>query len=72
MMMKRKTRKDSLGILNLIGNTTEQKLKMNNRKTARIYHTDKHRPALTVMPSNQAEEYFKLVNNAYNFLRLNA
>ena len=37
---------------------------------ARIYHPDKHSTDLIGMSPNQAEEYFKLVNNAYNFLRL--
>ena len=62
-----KTRKDSLLIINLVGNVTEQEVKKNYRKISRIYHPDKHRPVLTGMSPNQAEEYFKLVNNAYEF-----
>ena len=67
-----KTRKDSLGILNLSEDVTEREVKMNNREIARIYHPDKHRPDSTGMSPNQAEEYFKLVNNVYEFLRSNA
>ena len=67
-----KTRKDSLGILNLVSYVTEREVKMNYRKIARIYHPDKHRPSSTNMSPDQAEEYFKLVNNTYAFLRTNA
>ena len=64
-------RKDSLGILNLSGDATEQEVKTNYRKIARTYHPDKYLPDSTGMSSNQAEEYFKQNNNAYDFLRLN-
>ena len=67
-----KTRKDSLGIFNLSGDATEQEVRTNYRKIAPIYHQDINCPASTGMSPNQAEEYFKLVNNAYEFLRLNA
>ena len=67
-----KTKKDSLGILDIIGDTTEQEVKTNYRKIARIYHPDKHIPDSTDMTPNQVEEYIKLVNNAYGFLRSNA
>ena len=66
-----KTRKDSLRILNLSEDVTEREVKTNNREIARIYHPDKHRPDSTGMSPNQAEEYFKLVNNVYEFLRSN-
>ena len=65
-------RKDSLGILNLSGDATEREVKTIYREIARIYHPDKHRPDPTGMSPNQAEEYFKLVNNAYEFLLANA
>ena len=61
-----------MGILNLSEDATEREVKTNYRKIARIYHPDKHRPASIGMSPNQAEEYFKLVNNAYEFLRSNA
>ena len=67
-----KTRKDSLGIFNLSGDVTERELKTNYQKIAQIYHPDKHRPASTCMSPNQAEEYLKLVNNAYECLLSNA
>ena len=63
---------ESLGILNIIGKATEREVKKDYRKIARIYHPDRHCPDLTGMSPNQAEEYFKLFNNAYNFLRSNA
>ena len=66
-----RTRNDSLGILNFSGDVTEREVKTNFRKVARKYHSDTHRQALTGMSSNQAEEYFQLVNNAYKFLRSN-
>ena len=58
-----------MGILNLSGYVTEQEVKTNYREIAQIYHPDKHRPASTGMSPNQAERYFKLVNNSYEFLR---
>ena len=51
---------------------TEQEVKTNYRRISQIYHPDKHRPDSTGMSPNQAEEYFKLVNNTHNFLRTNA
>ena len=66
-----KTRKESLGILNIIGNASEREVKKNHMKIAKIYHPYKHRPDSIGMSLNQAEEYFKLVNNAYEFLRTN-
>ena len=48
--------KDSLGILYVIGNTTEREVKTNYRKIAQIYHPDKHHPYLTGISPNQAEE----------------
>ena len=38
----RKTRKDYLGILNICVDATEQEVKTNYRKTARIYPPDKN------------------------------
>ena len=62
-----KTRKDSLGIFNLIFNSTEQEVKTSYRKISIIYHPDKHRPDSTGILPNQAEKHFKSVNNAYDF-----
>ena len=59
--------KDFMGILNLSGDPTEREVKWNYRKIARIYYPDKHCPSSTLMSPNQAEEYFKLVNNVYDF-----
>ena len=68
----KKTRKDSLGILNLTGNATERKVKANYRKIAQIHHPDKHCLASTGMSPRKVEEYFKLVNNAHKCLCMNA
>ena len=65
-------RKDSMGILNISGDVNNREVKKNYRKIARIYHPDKHCSASTRISSNQAEENFRLVNNAYEFLRSNA
>ena len=62
----------SWGILNLSGDVTKQEVKPNYRKILRIYHPDINRPVSTEMSPNQDEEYFKLVNNAYEFSRSNA
>ena len=64
--------KESLGIFNLVGNTTKAEVKTNYQKLAQIYHPDKQHPASTGMSPNQIKEYFKLVTNAYEFLHLNA
>ena len=66
-----KTRKESQGIPNLSGDATEREVKTNYRKIEQIYEPDKHRPASTGMSPNQPEEYFKMVNNAFEFLRSN-
>ena len=59
-----KTRNDSQGILNLIGNATEREVKTNYRKISQIYHPGKHHLALTSMSPNQVEGYFKMVKYA--------
>ena len=64
-------KKDPLGILNLSRDVTEREVKTSYQKIARIYHPDKHRPASTGISPNQAGGYFKLVDNAYPFLRSN-
>ena len=67
-----KARKYSLGIPNLIYNATGRELKTKYLRIARIYHPDKRRPDSIGVSPDQAEEYFKLVNNTYAFLRTNA
>ena len=65
------TRRDSLNIMSLQNEVTEREIKVRYRKLARTYHPDKHNPTSTNMTSTEAEEFFKLINNAYEFLRNN-
>ena len=44
---------------------------MNYRRIAQIFRPGKHLRVSTGMSPDQAEEYSKLVNNAYVFLRRN-
>ena len=64
-------RKDSLGILNLPISTaaTEREIKVQYRCLARIYHPDKYDPTTNKMSKSEAQEHFKLINNAYEYLR---
>ena len=63
------TKRDSLGILELPFAATEREIKVQYKKLARIYHPDKFNPATNPMTQYEAQEHFKLVNNAYEFLR---
>ena len=44
---------------------------MQYRRFARIYHPDKYDPKTNEMSKFEAEEHFKLLNNAYEYLRTN-
>ena len=63
------TRKDSLGILNLPRTSTEREIKIRYRQLARTYHPDKYNSTTNKMSKSEAQEHFKLLNNAYEFLR---
>ena len=65
-----KTGRDSLGVLLITGRSTEREIKTQYRILARIYHPDKHGPESTGMTSNQAEEHFNNINNAYDYFRI--
>ena len=62
-----KTRRDSLGIFNLPNAATEREIKVQYRRLARIYHPDKY-VTTNEMTKMEAQEHFKLINNAYEFL----
>ena len=64
------TRKDSLGILNIPVSTSakEIEIKVQYRRLARIYHPDKYDPTKNKISKYEAQEHFKLINNAYEFL----
>ena len=66
-----KTKMDSLRILRLENDATERQVKTQYRRLARIYHPDKFDRTSTRGSINQAEEHFKLLNNAYEYLRNN-
>ena len=63
------TRRDSLGILNLPRTSTEREIKIRYRQLARTYHPDKYNSTTNKMSKSEAQEHFKLLNNAYKFLR---
>ena len=48
--------------------STEREIKVQYRRLARIYHPDKYDGATNAMAKEQAQEHFKLINNAYEFL----
>ena len=63
-------RKDSLGILNLPISTatTEREIKVQYLRLAIIYHPGKYDPTTKKMSKSEAQEHFKLINNAYEYL----
>ena len=63
------TKRDSLGILNIPMSATEREIKVQYRRLARIYHPDKFDPTTTEMSMFEAQEHFKQINNAYEYLR---
>ena len=65
------TKRDSLGILNLSFAATEREMKVHYRRLARIYHPDKYDPTTNEMSKFEAQEHFKLLINAYEYLHTN-
>ena len=65
------TKRYSLGILNIpvSAAATEREIKVQYRRLARIYHPDKYDPTANEMSMFEAQEHFKLINNAYEYLR---
>ena len=66
-----RNRRDSFGILQLNSAATEREIKVQYRRLARIYHPDKYDGSTNPMTKEQSQEHFKLINNAYEFLRTN-
>ena len=66
-----RTRHDSLIFLELPFSATEREVKVRYRKLARIYHPDKHEANkhVTGLTPVEAEDHFKLINNAHEYLR---
>jgi len=48
---------------------SEAELKKRYRELSRLYHPDKHDPTKTGMTDEEAENFCKLINNAYAHLR---
>ena len=63
------TKRYSLGILEWTLAATERDIKVQYRRLAHIYHPDKYNPTNRPMMQFEAQEHFKVVNNAYEFLR---
>ena len=64
-----KNRIDSFGILQLNNTATEREIKVQYRRLARIYHPDKYDSSTNPTTKTESQEHFKLINNAYEFLR---
>ena len=62
-------KRDLLRILIMTDFATEREVKTQYRQLARIYHPDKCNQTSTQMTPRQSKEHFKLINNAYEFLR---
>ena len=60
---------DSLKVLGLGFGASETEVKVQYRALSRIWHPDKHDPARTGKTAKEAEEFFKLINNAHAHLR---
>jgi hypothetical protein len=60
---------DSLKIFELGYAASYAEVKAKYRAMARIYHPDQHNPDRTGLTHSQAEQLFKLINNANEYLR---
>jgi len=60
---------DSFKVLGLGLGASEAEVKQKYRELSRLYHPDKHDTAKTGMTDEEAEEFCKLINNAYSHLR---
>ena len=60
---------DSLGVLGLEMGVTVREVNVRYRFLARRLHPEKHNTEVTGMTSEEAEETFKLANNAQQYLR---
>jgi len=60
---------DSFKVLGLGLGASEAEIKQKYRELSRLYHPDKHDATKTGMTDEEAEEFCKLINNAYSHLR---
>jgi DnaJ-class molecular chaperone len=58
-----------LKILGLGLGKSETEIKMHYRQLAHKYHPDKNNPTTTGLTAEEASEFFKLLNNANNYLK---
>ena len=59
----------SLRILDLGLGASETEVKLKYRQLSQIYHPDKNNPTTTGLTTEEATEFFKLLNNAHAYLR---
>jgi curved DNA-binding protein CbpA len=59
----------SLQILGLGLGASEMEIKVHYRLLARKYHPDKNNTALTGLTMDEASDFFKLLNNANEYLK---
>ena len=59
----------SLRILDLGLGASEVEVKLKYRQLSQIYHPDKNNPATTGLTTEEASEFFKLLNNANKYLK---
>jgi DnaJ-class molecular chaperone len=59
----------SLKILGLGLGASETEIKVHYRQLARKYHPDKNNTIITGLSEEEASEFFKLLNNANDYLK---
>jgi curved DNA-binding protein len=59
----------SLTILGLGLGASETEIKVHYRQLARKYHPDKNDTAVTGLTTSEASDFFKLLNNANEYLK---
>jgi curved DNA-binding protein CbpA len=59
----------SLTILGLGLGASEMEIKVHYRQLARKYHPDKNDTAVTGLTTSEASDFFKLLNNANEYLK---
>ena len=62
----------SLKILQLGLGASETEIKVHYRQLARKYHPDKNDTTITGLLTEEASEFFKLLNNAKDYLKEHA
>jgi DnaJ-class molecular chaperone len=59
----------SLKILGLGLGTSKTEIKVHYRQLTRKYHPDKNDTTITELTAEEVSEFFKLLNNANNYLK---